>query len=90
MPSMDGSGIATRASEAAGLPFSTAAQAIFGSAFRVTRERGKVLGSPLAARVMATVHPSSLLRQPDEKSRAREYALFVADLRVAAADAAGA
>lgn len=67
---------------------STAAQAIFGSAFRVTRERGKVLDSPLAARVLATVHPSSLLRQPDEASRAREYALFVADLRVAARAAA--
>ena len=63
---------------------STAAQAIFGPAFRVTRERGKVLESPLAARVLATVHPSSLLRQPDEESRAREYGLFLADLRAAA------
>src|SRR5437763_8016663 len=59
---------------------STAAQAIFGSAFRVTRERGKVLESPFAAKVLATVHPSSLLRQPDEESRAREYGLFLADL----------
>ncbi len=62
---------------------STAAQAIFGSAFRVTRERGKVLTSNFAARVVATVYPSSLLRQPDEESRAREYALFVKDLRAA-------
>ena len=62
---------------------STAAQAIFGSAFRVTRERGKVLESELAPRVLATVHPSSLLRQPDEESRAREYGLFVDDLRAA-------
>ena len=62
---------------------STAAQAFFGPSFRVTRERGKVLGSPLAARVVTTVHPSSLLRQPDEESRRREYALFVADLRAA-------
>ncbi len=62
---------------------STAAQALFGSAFRVTRERGKVLESELAPRVVTTVHPSSLLRQPDEESRAREYALFVADLVVA-------
>ncbi len=61
----------------------TAAQTIFGSAFRVTRERGKVLSSPLASAVVATVHPSSLLRQPDEESRAREYLHFVADLRVA-------
>jgi len=62
---------------------STAAQAIFGSTFRVTRERGKLLRSQLAPRVVATVHPSSLLRQPDEESRRREYALFVEDLRVA-------
>jgi DNA polymerase len=61
----------------------TAAQAIFGPAFRVTRERGKVLESELAPKVVATVHPSSLLRQPDEKSREREYKLFVADLRTA-------
>ena len=63
---------------------STAAQAIFGASFRVTRERGKVLASELAARVVTTVHPSSLLRQPDEESRRREYQLFLADLRVAA------
>ena len=62
---------------------STAAQAIFGSAFRVTKQRGTVLESEFAPKVVATVHPSSLLRQPDEESRAREYALFVADLRVA-------
>ncbi|MEY2479560.1 MAG: uracil-DNA glycosylase [Verrucomicrobiota bacterium] len=61
----------------------TAAQAIFGPAFRVTRERGKVLSSSFARKVVATVHPSSLLRQPDEESREREYAHFVADLRVA-------
>lgn len=63
---------------------STAAQAIFGASFRVTRQRGVVLSSEFAARVVATVHPSSLLRQPDEEARAREYALFVADLKVAA------
>jgi uracil-DNA glycosylase len=61
----------------------TAAQAIFGSSFRVTRERGKVLSSKLAPRVLATVHPSSLLRQPDEESRQREYKRFVSDLRAA-------
>jgi DNA polymerase len=61
----------------------TAAQSVFGPAFRVTRERGKVLESELAPKVVATVHPSSLLRQPDEESREREYKLFVADLRVA-------
>ncbi|MBA3830345.1 MAG: UdgX family uracil-DNA binding protein [Chthoniobacterales bacterium] len=62
---------------------STAAQALFGPSFRVTRERGRVLESALAPRVVTTVHPSSLLRQPDEESRAREYALFVQDLGVA-------
>lgn len=61
----------------------TAAQTIFGPLFRVTRERGKVLSSKLAPRVLATVHPSSLLRQPDEESRHREYKNFVADLRTA-------
>jgi DNA polymerase len=63
---------------------STAAQAIFGPSFRVTKQRGIVLESPLAPRVLATVHPSSLLRQPDEESRAHEYGLFLADLRAAA------
>lgn len=62
---------------------STAAQTILGRSFRVMRERGKVLSSKLAPKVLATVHPSSLLRQPDEESRHREYKNFVADLRVA-------
>ena len=61
----------------------TAAQTIFGPSFRVTRERGKVLSSKLAPRVLTTVHPSSLLRQPDEASREREYKHFVSDLRAA-------
>ena len=61
----------------------TAAQTIFGPSFRVTRERGKVLSSKLAPKVLATVHPSSLLRQPDEESREREYKHFVSDLRAA-------
>jgi len=61
----------------------TAAQTIFGPAFRVTRERGKILSSKFAPKVMATVHPSSLLRQPDEASREREYQNFVSDLRTA-------
>jgi uracil-DNA glycosylase len=61
----------------------TAAQTVFGPSFRVTRERGKVLSSKLAPKVLATVHPSSLLRQPDEELREREYAHFVCDLRAA-------
>src|SRR5947209_14960197 len=62
---------------------SSAGQAFFGASFRVTRERGKVLSSKLAPKVVATVHPYSLLRQPDEMSRDREYTRFVVDLRVA-------
>src|SRR6266498_2013148 len=61
----------------------TAAQTVFGPSFRVTRDRGKVLSSKLAPRALATVHPSSLLRQPDEESRQREYERFVVDLRAA-------
>jgi uracil-DNA glycosylase family protein len=68
---------------------STAGQTIFGPSFRVTRERGKVLSSTLAPKVVATVHPSSLLRQPDEESRRREYKHFVDDLRVALKAAGG-
>jgi uracil-DNA glycosylase family protein len=62
---------------------STAGQVFFGPSFRVTRERGKVLSSKLAPKVMATAHPSSLLRQSEEESREREYDRFVVDLRAA-------
>jgi DNA polymerase len=61
----------------------TAAQALLGPAFRVTKERGKVRASPLAERVVATVHPSSILRAPDE-SREAEMTAFVRDLRTVA------
>src|SRR5438067_11819064 len=57
----------------------TAAQALLGPSFRVTVERGKLHSAPLAPRVVATVHPSSILRAPDE--REREMAAFVKDLR---------
>ena len=62
----------------------TAAQALFGKAFRVTRYRGKLLPSRWAPYAMATVHPSSLLRAPDEETRQRETALFIEDLKQAA------
>jgi uracil-DNA glycosylase len=62
----------------------TAAQALLGRAFRVTQHRGQFVDSPLAPHVMATVHPSSILRAPDDESRHRERALFVADLKLAA------
>src|SRR5437660_12329772 len=67
----------------------TAGQAIFGPSFRVTRERGRLLSAKLAPKVVATVHPSSLLRQPDEESRQREYERFVIDLRAALKAAGG-
>ena len=63
----------------------TAAQALLGKEFSVMRERGKFVRSPLAPRVMATVHPSSILRAQDEKSRHEQKEAFIADLRVAAA-----
>jgi uracil-DNA glycosylase len=62
----------------------TAAQALLGREVRVTRDRGRLLETELAPAALATVHPSSILRAPDENSRRRERALFVDDLRVAA------
>jgi len=62
----------------------TAAQALLGKAFRVTKQRGVPIASAIAPRVFATVHPSSILRAPDDDSRRRERALFVRDLRAAA------
>ena len=62
----------------------TAAQALLGKAFRVSKQRGKPIPSNLANMVMATVHPSSLLRQPDPARREDDRAQFVADLRAAA------
>jgi DNA polymerase len=59
----------------------TAAQALFGKAFRVTRERGRPIPSRFAPYAMATVHPSSLLRAPDEETRHREMTLFIEDLK---------
>jgi len=62
----------------------TAAQALLGRAFRVSQRRGTPVESPLAPLVMATVHPSSILRAPDDEARQQEYERFVADLRVLA------
>ena len=58
----------------------TAAQALLGRDFRVSKQRGQLIESPLADHVIATVHPSSILRAPDSDSRHREMALFTADL----------
>jgi DNA polymerase len=62
----------------------TAAQALFGRAFRVTRDRGRLVPFALAPCALATVHPSALLRAPDEETRRREIERFIADLRQAA------
>jgi DNA polymerase len=59
----------------------TAAQSLLGKDFRVTRQRGHFIESPLAPLVMATVHPSSVLRAPDEESRRTEMRRFVDDLK---------
>jgi uracil-DNA glycosylase len=58
----------------------TAAQALLGRSFRVTQHRGEPVDSPLAEVVTATVHPSSILRAPDDRARAEALEGFVADL----------
>ena len=59
----------------------TAAQTLLGRLFKVSAHRGEFVSSPLASLVLATVHPSSLLRAPDDESRRRETRRFVNDLR---------
>jgi uracil-DNA glycosylase family protein len=59
----------------------TAAQALLGREFRVTKSRGELMESALAPYIMATVHPSSILRAPDEASRQVEMQRFIADLK---------
>jgi len=59
----------------------TAAQSLLGPQFRVTKQRGEFLDSTLASYVMATVHPSSILRAPDDETRQLEYRRFVDDLK---------
>ena len=62
----------------------TAAKALLGSSFRVTHHRGELLDSELAPIVAATIHPSAILRGPDEATRAEEREAFAEDLRVVA------
>jgi uracil-DNA glycosylase len=62
----------------------TAAQALLGRKFKVTQQRGQFVPSPLAPLVTATVHPSSILRAPDDETRRAERARFVEDLRTVA------
>ena len=67
----------------------TAAKALMGSSFRLTRHRGEWLESDLASVVTATIHPSVILRQRDDASRSKEREAFAEDLRVVAKALAG-
>lgn len=62
----------------------TAAQALLGASFRLTKHRGEFVISDWPARVTATIHPSAILRAPDEQSRHEEMEHFIRDLRVVA------
>jgi probable DNA metabolism protein len=63
---------------------STAAQTLLGPQVRVLHDRGQFVASDFCLQTFITVHPSSLLRAPNEEARARDYAQFVADLRLVA------
>jgi uracil-DNA glycosylase family protein len=67
----------------------TAAKALFGSSFRVSRQRGEILDSDLAPIVSATIHPSAILRAPDDEARQAERRAFTEDLRTVAEALAG-
>ena len=62
----------------------TAAQSVMGPQFKLMQNRGKVLPSPLGEPVVATIHPSAVLRAPDSEGRRAAYAMLVADLKAAA------
>jgi len=59
----------------------TAAQALLGPKFKVSKQRGKFIESTLAPYIMATVHPSSILRAPDDETRHVEKRRFIGDLK---------
>lgn len=58
-----------------------AARALLGETFRVTRQRGEFLPSPLASWIVATIHPSAILRMPDEQTREAALHHFIDDLK---------
>jgi uracil-DNA glycosylase family protein len=62
----------------------TASKALLGSSFRLTQHRGELLDSELAPIVTATIHPSAILRAPDDEARAAQRESFAEDLRVVA------
>ena len=59
----------------------TAAQALLGSQFKVSKQRGQFIESTLAPYIVATVHPSSILRAPDDETRHLEKRRFIDDLK---------
>jgi DNA polymerase len=63
----------------------TAGRALFGPQVRVTKDRGRLLDSPLAPRAALTIHPSAILRLRDHDEREDATAALVADLRMVAA-----
>jgi DNA polymerase len=63
----------------------TAAQCVFGKITPINKNRGRLIELDQGRKALVTVHPSYLLRVPDEESRAREYDRFVDDLKLAAA-----
>jgi uracil-DNA glycosylase len=62
----------------------TAAQSVFGKITPINKNRGRVIDLGAGVTALVTVHPSYLLRQPDAEAKAREYARFIADLKIAA------
>ena len=63
----------------------TAAQCVFGKITPINKNRGRLIDLDEDIKALVTVHPSYLLRLPDEDAKAREYARFVDDLKIAAA-----
>jgi DNA polymerase len=63
----------------------TAAQSVFGKITPINKNRGHLIDLEEGRKALVTVHPSYLLRVPDEDARAREYERFVEDLKIAAA-----
>ncbi len=64
----------------------TAAQSVFGKITPINKSRGRLIDLDDGTRALVTVHPSYLLRLPDEDARAREYERFVDDLKIVAAE----
>ena len=62
----------------------TAAQAIMGAGFKVTKQRGQVLTCPYAPWFMATLHPSAILRVPEADARRQARSMFIEDMRIVA------